>query len=67
MPWHNFTPLHASKTKIVCRICGPERPKILRQCYREHLQNAHEDTSGNLREWGQSALSFGCGPKKIKL
>ena len=67
MPRHNFTPLHASKTKIVCRICGPERPKILRQCYREHLQNAHEDTSGNLREWGQSALSFGCGPKINKI
>ena len=53
----NKTPQHSAKTKVSCRICGPGKPQIVRQHYREHLKVAHEDTSGNLREWGQGTLT----------
>ena len=29
----------------------------MRQHYREHLKVVHDDTSGNLREWGQGTLT----------
>jgi hypothetical protein len=48
----------ARKAKIVCRICGPEGNKINRQSYRDHLRLVHDDTSGDLREWGQASLAF---------
>ena len=52
-----FAPLHASKTKITCRLCGPTKSQIARQSYKEHLERVHEDSSGNLREWGQGSLN----------
>ena len=64
MPKSQTTPLHASKTKITCRICGPDQPQILRQCYKHHLKTAHNDVTGNLREWGQASLAgFSKGEK----
>jgi hypothetical protein len=53
-----FTPSSSKKTKIVCRICGPEKTKINRQSYRDHLRLIHQDTSGDLREWGQKRLDL---------
>jgi hypothetical protein len=50
------TPLNAKKTKIFCRICGPDKAAINRQSYRDHLSAVHGDLSGNLREYGQQSL-----------
>ena len=59
------TPFSNKKTKIICRYCGPEGTKLNRQSYRDHLKVAHNDSSGNLREWGQSSLfAFGSSPRK---
>ena len=52
------TPLHGSKTKVTCRICGPNQDTIVRQYYKLHLKTVHEDESGDLREWGQSSLTY---------
>ena len=59
------TPFSNKKTKIICRYCGPEGTKLNRQSYCDHLKVAHNDSSGNLREWGQSSLfAFGSSPRK---
>ena len=58
MGWNKVGPTMARKAKIVCRICGPEGNKINRQSYRDHLWLVHDDTSGDLREWGQASLAF---------
>ena len=55
MPPKN-APYNAKHTKIVCRLCGPSGKVLNRQSYADHLRNAHQDTSGNLREWGQASL-----------
>ena len=55
MPPKN-APHNAKHTKIVCRLCGPSGKALNRQSYADHLRNAHHDTSGNLREWGQASL-----------
>ena len=47
------TPYSAKFTKIACRYC---KQKINRQSYRDHLKNAHNDTSGNLREYGSQDI-----------
>ena len=51
-------PNHATKTKIICRVCGPQKPQILRSFYKEHLKVQHQDETGNLREWNQGSISF---------
>jgi hypothetical protein len=50
------TPQSSKKTKIFCRICGPDKKAINRQSYKDHLTNVHHDTTGNLREYGQGSL-----------
>ena len=58
MPRSKATPASSKKTKIFCRICGPETQKINRQSYKDHLKLIHNDTSGDLREWGQPKLNL---------
>lgn len=53
------TPLPAKQTKVTCRYCGIGTPQITRQYYPEHLIHIHNDNSGNLREFGQTSLTFG--------
>ena len=51
-----MTPNKAKFTKIICRYCGPWKPKLNCQSYKDHLTALHSDPSGNLREWGQASL-----------
>ena len=53
-----YGPVGNKKAKIICRICGPqdEKGRINRQSYRDHLMIVHKDTSGDLREYGQSSV-----------
>ena len=53
---HRTTPASGKQTKVVCRICGIDKPKINRQSYSDHLKKVHNDYSGNMREWGQASL-----------
>ena len=56
MPSLRLAPKKAHETKIHCRFCGPESTAINRQSYPDHLATVHNDTSGNLREYGQASL-----------
>ena len=45
-------PNYLKETKITCRFCGPKKAQILLKNCRAHLRTAHNDETGNIREWG---------------
>ena len=52
------TPKSAKVTKVTCRHCGSSQPQITRQYYPEYLVKVHQDTTGDLSEYGQQMISF---------